>query len=782
MTDHVARALSLSRWSASSGSTGRVSRTDTCVCGGGGHGTRERWSAAARTDGGPAFVAPSWMSPRRESSGVVDSELSHDLTPRTFLDVKLQRLPSQRFFVKLLSLKTSPDGSPRPRSQAVASPSPSRVVSRPVADSQTQDPRAYQLEQLRKRHSPDEATADDGAAELAFKLRPSDPDFPFELAYLDCRLRVPKAYPDERPELRVANRNMPRGFAINVERGWDRLAREREGSTLLALVNALDRHLEKFLSEQKADTVTLVTFKDTRHLDAAQSVPETATPEPEPEPTPAPRLPIAERVYTKEQMTAAKARRALEVRQLEARMGRLPGFRRSADGVVFTLPIEPKRRGELTPGLRSVCTLHLIVPLLYPLQHPRVQLNEADAADAEAVEELFAQRAASQELLSLTGHLNYLTLNLGNLERQARASKAEAEAEKRVVHLVPEGACPSEAPAPGGKGHIQVIPRPPEWTVDGSGESCTESCEEDEMSDLEGPDKEGTEQGSGVPREWPERGTLMTLPSVELQGIELLEIRTLSVRVKCDRCRTANEMTGLRPGAETTSGCSKCTAVLRATFSPQLVHANSNRAGWIEVTGGKATELLPSTFAPTCSRCSTTSAGLVSVPGERVTNVCRECHGKFTFVVGQVRFLQPAAVGLDTNQGPGPGTAAGRRRAEAARLGLRVGEELPGRGACGHYRKSHRWFRFSCCGRVHACDRCHDEAEDHVNEWANRMICGWCSREQRYAVEACGFCGRAVIGRRGKGAFWEGGKGTRDRRTMSRKDPRKYKKEGSGTQ
>jgi hypothetical protein len=31
-----------------------------------------------------------------------------------------------------------------------------------------------------------------------------------------------------------------------------------------------------------------------------------------------------------------------------------------------------------------------------------------------------------------------------------------------------------------------------------------------------------------------------------------------------------------------------------------------------------------------------------------------------------------------------------------------------------------------------------------------------------------------------RGGFWEGGKGTRDKTKMSRKDPRKYKRRGGG--
>lgn len=57
------------------------------------------------------------------------------------------------------------------------------------------------------------------------------------------------------------------------------------------------------------------------------------------------------------------------------------------------------------------------------------------------------------------------------------------------------------------------------------------------------------------------------------------------------------------------------------------------------------------------------------------------------------------------------------------------------------------------------------------------MICGFCSREQNYRPEDCGICHTVLIGKRGSG-FWEGGKGTRDKSRMSRKDPRKYKRRG----
>lgn len=61
------------------------------------------------------------------------------------------------------------------------------------------------------------------------------------------------------------------------------------------------------------------------------------------------------------------------------------------------------------------------------------------------------------------------------------------------------------------------------------------------------------------------------------------------------------------------------------------------------------------------------------------------------------------------------------------------------------------------------------------------MICGWCSREGIYRPEDCAECGNRVIGRkRGGASFWEGGKGTRDKTRMSRKDKRKHRRIGGG--
>ncbi|KAK0708175.1 hypothetical protein B0H67DRAFT_603215 [Lasiosphaeris hirsuta] len=656
----------------------------------------------------------------------------------------------------MAAVSQSGGSSPRPGRQAVSEAPASRVVPKPVPERQIQDARGYQIGQLRRRFSLKESNLENGDTSFQFDLVPSDPDFAFDLDRLQIDLRVPAAYPTTPPKLIVKNSDIPRGFAINIEKGWDKLVKERRGATLLSLTNSLDKKLESFLSEQKVDTVKLTIFKDTRHIEAESSSkpPAAAAPKPQPPAEERPRIP--REYFTKGQISEAKARRA-------------------HDGVIYTLPIEPKRRAQLPTGLQVVNSVQLIIPLLYPLQPLRVLLNDVDSEDAEGVEELFSEKAAEQKQMTLTSHLNYLAQNMHTLAKQARTFAAQVSIAEEQPNLDEEAQeAEHSSTTDSGRGHVHVIPRPPEWTV--AGDEGTSGFSDDSLSEDEDEDDGGVTIESGntnLPTQTAETGIAISFPSIELHGIELLQLSVLSLSVKCDRCKTLNDVTGLKDNIEKAGSCKKCATPFTVMFRQELIHQNSTRAGFIDISACTVADLLPSTFLPTCGTCSAAShQGFVSVRGETTTNVCRTCHARFTFKIPDVRFLA---------YGPGSGklppTAGPRRRQE--KLGLHAGEPLPQRGACAHYKRSYRWFRFSCCSKVHPCDRCHDAGEDHLNEWANRMICGWCSREQNYSVESCHFCGRSVVGKRSTG-FWEGGKGTRNQTLMRRGDKRKYRRIGGG--
>lgn len=482
----------------------------------------------------------------------------------------------------------------------MAEAQPSRVVPKPVPEREAKDARGYQLEQMRRRFSPKETELGNGDVSLLFNLAPSDPDFPFDLAHLECDLLVPAGYPQHQPRLQVKNKDIPRGFAINIEKGWDKLVQEKHGATLLALTKALDRNLESLLSEQKAETVKMTIFKDTRHLEAGSREP---TPQPlAPATKPAARPYIPEISYTQAEISEAKARRAQEVRQLEVRMRHLPIYQKSSDGVIYTLSLEPKCRNDLPSSLRDVQSLQLIIPLLYPLQPLRVILDNVPAEDAEPVEELFAQKAAEQKKLSLMGHLSYLTQRLHLLVKEAMkpAPEAAPAPESPAGTGETEGA-ERAAALETGKGHAYVIPRPPEWSQGAGSESDSDSYDSDSDEDggaaIGDDDDAEPAAGPSMPTQTAELGTAILFPSVELHGVELLQIAVLSLNVKCNRCKTINEVTGLKDGLEKASSCKKCATPFTIRFRPELVHQNSTRAGFVDATGCTVADLLPR-YAP----------------------------------------------------------------------------------------------------------------------------------------------------------------------------------------
>lgn len=280
-------------------------------------------------------------------------------------------------------------------------------------------------------------------------------------------------------------------------------------------------------------------------------------------------------------------------------MGRLPVYHKSSDGIVYTLPIEPKRRAELPTGLRAVKSFQLIVPLLYPLQTLRVLLNDVESQDAEAVEELFTQRAVEQKQMTLMSHMNYLTQNIHTLAKHAQArSKAEMPVEPCDEKIPSSGGeSPDKVPATGGRLHIQVIPRPPEWSDphdddDSPGSSEDYSDYSDDAEDGGVALESEPAEASPAPTRVQEHGIAIMFPSVELHGIELLQVSILNISVKCERCKTINDVEGLRDNAEKIGSCKKCASAFAIRYRQEPVHQHSTRAGFLDITGAAVADIL----------------------------------------------------------------------------------------------------------------------------------------------------------------------------------------------
>ncbi|KAI9367759.1 hypothetical protein BJX61DRAFT_551090 [Aspergillus egyptiacus] len=673
---------------------------------------------------------------------------------------------------------------------------------RPVSHAESSNPREFQINQLRRRFRPTESTDDSGTT-LSFGMAPSDPDFPFELDRLNCVLHVPSTYPARgRPSLKVTNPEIGAAFQENVSRGFDDVVdssmRLSGRGTLLNWLNSLDRHLERLLTTtERGPTLKFVPNAGRKDEEASRKLVNnmnslSLSPAAEQKPSARPPPVVETRpAYTAEEKAQAEKRRAVETKQLEARLGRLPLFQKARDGLSFIIPIQPPKPDRLPMPLRPVKTVKLSVPPLYPLEASSIELQGVYGTEARAVQIGFSQWLKNHSQLNLVSQVNYLASNMHNFAKTVvedrQPQEPEQEPEPEPAPQIPEvsqaGATKNESIVDEDKPHLHIVQRPPEWSMqdNASGSEETESSmTEDDYTD----DEEGGAPVPNLPEPTTtEHGVALSFPFLELYGIELLDLVGLYITVKCDRCKETLDVRNI-PQTKDASGtlspkvevCGKCSNSMSLGFRRLLMHPNSYRAGYLDLDGCTVVDLLPSGFIPTCAECSTPfpGPGVVAVRGESAMANCRQCHRKMVFKIPEVKFLKVGSAAFTSRD------RAPLRRKPKETLGIVAGQELPRRGRCIHYGKSYRWFRFSCCSKVFPCDKCHDAATDHPNEHANRMICGFCSREQIYRPENCGICRSVLIGKAGSG-FWEGGKGTRNKVLMSRKDPRKYKRRGGTT-
>lgn len=204
-----------------------------------------------------------------------------------------------------------------------------------------------------------------------------------------------------------------------------------------------------------------------------------------------------------------------------------------------------------------------------------------------------------------------------------------------------------------------------------------------------------------------------------------------------------------------------------------LIHASAATLGYLELTSCTPVDVVfqSSSLTVTCLNCNSEVISQGFFVGQPKDVYCRRCHDKITINASGVRFVQHQQSDFAGAQ-PGSMIVLKSSKKQADVL-LKDGQPLPEYGICQHYKKSHRWLRFPCCGRAFPCDVCHDAAQDHPMEHANRMICGYCSKEQGYSGE-CARC-RSDLTSSKSSAHWEGGQGCRNKVKMSRLDRQKYR-------
>lgn len=417
-------------------------------------------------------------------------------------------------------------------------------------------------------------------------MAPTDPDFPFDMDELQCVLHVPRDYPgSERPTLRVTNPEMPRGFQINVEKGFDRLVdsalENNRQTTLLGLMNSLDRNLERFLIAEKAPTIKFVANLGSREDAKRTEKEKNATAQSDSTVSDPPAAAAAATAaapsvqYSPEEESQAEKRRKDETRQLEARLGRLSLYQKSPDGLSYVIPITPSKPDRLPESLRAVKTVKLVVPALYPLEKSSIELQQVEGDAARATEAGFKKWVHESARVTLMSQVNYLVHNMHVLastpisdDRSRETPSAVAETETAVKPVPQESQTATAEEIQEDRPHVKVIPRPPEWSAPDDTESESDFTSDEESEEEEEVSEDEEEGGAPVPEPsatTPARGVALSFPGLELFGIELLEVKMLCVTLKCERCKELTDVKNIKPtndpsvvGTVRAESCRKC--------------------------------------------------------------------------------------------------------------------------------------------------------------------------------------------------------------------------------
>lgn len=304
----------------------------------------------------------------------------------------------------------------------------------------------------------------------------------------------------------------------------------------------------------------------------------------------------------------------------------------------------------------------------------------------------------------------------------------------------------------------------------------TEQTEEPELEpehtdDTDLTDEDGVRLVENIKLQDRPRGTEIQLLGLKLgPNTATFMTQNITVCLRCNRCKVSAELS-LTAGGLCAAQCEKCSADIRAVFTPSIIHSYSFVLGHLQLHNTSALDLLLNRchFTVGCLNCSQETPLENLTYGQIKELNCEHCHNKLSLETESAKFhvLQPR------NDKTGPSTNTGYSKG-IRDPAVQKGKPLPDKGTCKHYRQSHRWLRFPCCGRAYPCDICHDEDQDHLMELATRMICGYCAKEQAYGNgKPCVACG-SMMTRGSRTSHWEGGQGCRNQTKMSRNDRQKY--------
>ncbi|KAF1335460.1 hypothetical protein FI667_g1243, partial [Globisporangium splendens] len=280
-------------------------------------------------------------------------------------------------------------------------------------------------------------------------------------------------------------------------------------------------------------------------------------------------------------------------------------------------------------------------------------------------------------------------------------------------------------------------------------------------------------------------GSQIRLEDLFLHQIGTLIPHRLVCQVQCNNCPLKFDAKLGLDCASIRKWCPRCSVLHLVSLRPVFAHAGSSILAYVDTNENcGVVDVVPSELLVTCLECGNEVLFPSVMPGRRSERACFSCHTKLAlmikrYVVGHVSGNATSGSKANASLSSQLSPKTKQKQGEMKKVieNFVLGQPLPQKGVCEHYKHSFRWFRFQCCGKAFPCDVCHDSSDcpqANMGKIASRMICGLCSKEQSSAIKECS-CGNEVGRKKIVTSYWEGGTGCRNPNMMSQNDKKKFR-------
>ncbi|CRG96852.1 conserved Plasmodium protein, unknown function [Plasmodium gallinaceum] len=284
------------------------------------------------------------------------------------------------------------------------------------------------------------------------------------------------------------------------------------------------------------------------------------------------------------------------------------------------------------------------------------------------------------------------------------------------------------------------------------------------------------------------KGKSLLLNNVQLKNISMYKAVSLKLQLVCTRCCNTFEVTSTsKDDSQLVCNCINCCNSAVIEIYRNICFLENSCVCILKFNQCSLMDLLTADYSMNCENCGRKSIFKNVTSGKEINANCQNCFTKLEFKYNDFSFDEMINANNDTikkideminklftkkKSNKKVLSISNNLKIEKSKNVIKINNIEVNNGACKHFKKSHRLFKFPCCNKIFPCPTCHDLNSNHECDIARRIICGFCYREFS-DDEVCVCQKEKKIKKSGK--FWEGGKGCRNAVTLSKNDSKKYK-------